>query len=414
MRALSRYLGFTGREPMPRQLRTMMVGITLSAIGNGLVMPFYFIYMTNVREIHTATAGLILGWGGVVSLAAAPLVGTGIDRFGAKKILPVMLFISAIGYSSIAFVDSPLKGFLAVTVCSIGQAGMWPAQTSINTQLTADHQREHVYGVQFALLNFGIGLGAFIGSLVVDVKDAQTFQFLFFGNGLTYILYLLAVLSIGALPKSTYDHDGEAGSWSDVLADRRYVRFWWVALGAIFFGYSQIEVGFASFVVNVAGQGTEMLAWAAAANTLTIALFQMWFIARVQSFPRRNGLITAILVWALAWVFIALGGLLSDTWWIPALFFVGGWIVFAVGEMLWSPLAPAIVNQMAPDHLRGRYNSASAATWQIGAIFGPVIAGALIGHGLAWYWIAGCIIGSLFTAFAASRITLPERIERPA
>ena len=115
----------------------------------------------------------------------------------------------------------------------------------------------------------------------------------------------------------------------------------------------------------------------------------MWFISHVQRFSRRKGLVTAILIWALAWVCIAIGGMISGDWWFPTLFFVGGWVVFAVGEMIWSPLAPAIVNQLAPEHLRGRYNSASAASWQIGAVFGPVIAGALIGNGLAWYWIAG-------------------------
>lgn len=386
-----------------------MLGITISAVGNGLIMPFFFIYMTNIRGIHTATAGLILGWGGLVSLATAPLVGTSIDKFGPKKVLTFGLLLSACGYTAFAYVDRAATGFLVATISSIGQASMWPAQTSINTRLTADHQREHVYGIQFALLNFGIGLGAFVGSLIIDLKSLQTFQLLFLGNGITYLCYCIAALSIGKLPRISPEVTEQPGGWREVIEDRTYRRFWWVALGAIFFGYSQIEVGFASFVVNVAGAGTEKLAWAAAANTLTIALFQMWFISHVQRFSRRKGLVTAILIWALAWVCIAIGGMISGDWWFPTLFFVGGWVVFAVGEMIWSPLAPAIVNQLAPEHLRGRYNSASAASWQIGAVFGPVIAGALIGNGLAWYWIAGCIAGSLVTAYAANTLSVPER-----
>ena len=54
--------------------------------------------------------------------------------------------------------------------------------------------------------------------------------------------------------------------------------------------------------------------------------------------------------------------------------------VFALGETLLQPTIPALVNDLAPDHLRGRYNALSSAAFQLAAIIAPPISGALVGH----------------------------------
>ena len=59
----------------------MLLGITLSALGNGLVLPFAFVYLHSIRHISTSMAGLIFSYGAVISLLVAPMVGTLIDRW---------------------------------------------------------------------------------------------------------------------------------------------------------------------------------------------------------------------------------------------------------------------------------------------------------------------------------------------
>jgi MFS family permease len=77
--------------------------------------------------------------------------------------------------------------------------------------------------------------------------------------------------------------------------------------------------------------------------------------------------------------------------------------------MVWSPIMPSIVNQLAPEHLRGRYNAASTSTWTIGTIMGPVIAGTLLGAHLQWWWVGGLVTGLIIVAIAALRLHLPDR-----
>jgi MFS family permease len=69
--------------------------------------------------------------------------------------------------------------------------------------------------------------------------------------------------------------------------------------------------------------------------------------------------------------------------------------VFALGETLLSPIAPAITNDLAPEHLRGRYNATASLSFQLAAISAPVSAGFLIGHELPATYVgtllAGCV-----------------------
>jgi MFS family permease len=69
--------------------------------------------------------------------------------------------------------------------------------------------------------------------------------------------------------------------------------------------------------------------------------------------------------------------------------------VFALGETLMQPTIPAIANDLASDHTRGRYNAINAAAFQGGAITGPVAAGLLLDHDLAAVYIGVMVLGCL-------------------
>ena len=75
--------------------------------------------------------------------------------------------------------------------------------------------------------------------------------------------------------------------------------------------------------------------------------------------------------------------------------------VFAVGETALSPTVPAIVNDIAPEHLRGRYNAGSTLAYTTGFMFGPVITGLTIGHGYATALLTGLIAACCLAAVLA-------------
>lgn len=400
-------------DRLPPQVRRMLLGVTLSALGNGLVLPFAFVYFHSVRHIPISIAGLIFSYGALISLAMAPLAGSLIDKWGPRPLLIISLSITGIGYASFSLIRNIPQAFLVMTICAIGNSAAWPSQGALSTELTPDHLRERIYGVSFALLNLGLGLGGLASSLIVTIDKPHTFEVLYMGDGISFFVYVLVVLTLKDVGKRSKAeravHATLKGGWGDVIRDKIFVKVWIVSLFAIFLSYSQIEVGFTSFATTVADVPPSRLAWAYAVNTAVIAIFQLWVIKKLEKMPRGRGLALAMLFWAAAWAILAVAGMMKGLA-VPAIIVCQ--FVFAIGEMVWSPIMPAIVNQIAPDHLRGRYNSASTNTWQIGMIMGPASAGVLLGAGLWGLWL-GILFGGLVTvALVAFRMKLPERPQR--
>lgn len=379
---------------LPRDAYSILLGVTLSAIGNGLVLPFFVVYLHQARGLPVAVAGLALSWMGIASLLFAPLVGWIVDHFGPKPGLIFGLVVSAIGYSSLGFVTRIPEVFAVATICAIGQGMMWPAQTAFLAELTNEKQRERIFAMNFALLNLGIAIGSIIASLVVGSLRASAFTKLYIGDGFTFLVYLMVVLTIrdsgsrSRTERADRKADKSSGSWADVLKDRAFRRVWIFSFVAIFFGYSQLEVGFTSYATLVVHAKPSVLAWAFAANTIAIASMQMWVLKRIKSTRRTTALAMAAGLWGASWFAVGMSGLTR-----MVIFLVLAQIIFAAGEMIWSPVIPAVVNDLAPAQLRGRYNAASGAAWQTGLILGPSMAGGLLGAGADRLWLLLTVTG---------------------
>ncbi len=395
---------------LPFQIRILLLGVLLSAVGNGLVFSFLFIYLHEVRGIPSGVVGLISAYGAIIGLMLSPIVGTLVDHWGPKPVLYTSLLISACGYFSMGSIHGVTSALMVTTICAIGQSAMWPSQSAIAAELTTETQRPRYFGSQFALMNFGMGLGGLLASLVVNVKNPQTFVNLYHGDGLSYLVYFAVILFVRGVghrsSEERVENSNRSGGWSEVLRDRVFIKFWLISIGAIFCGYAQLEVGFTAFSSMVAKVQPADIAWAFAANTFLIAIAQLWFVKRMEKVDRRKSIALAAFFWALAWLSLAFAGIVHSQ---ALVLVIICQIVFGVGEMIWSPIMPSIVNQLAPEHLRGRYNAASTSIWTIASIMGPVLAGVLLGAGLQWIWIASLVAGLSIVAFAVMRLHLPER-----
>ena len=182
-----------------------------------------------------------------------------------------------------------------------------------------------------------------------------------------------------------------------------------ISVVVITFGYAQFEAGFAAYTVGVAGIPAHYLGWAFGANTAAIVLGQLVALRLIKGRRRSRMLALCAAIWSVSWAVIALSDAVDG--WTSVALVVVGLAVFGLGETLWAPLAPAVVNDLAPEELRGRYNALQGMTWTIAMIVGPALAGLLIGNGLAHVWV-GCTVGG--TALGAVLLLRLRRSLTPA
>lgn len=98
----------------------------------------------------------------------------------------------------------------------------------------------------------------------------------------------------------------------------------------------------------------------AATHPATIVLAQLVALRYVEGRRRSSMLSLTGAVWAVSWAVVAAAAVVPGS--AAAACIVGGLALFGLGETVLSPTAPALVNDLATEELRGRYNALAGLT----------------------------------------------------
>lgn len=381
---------------LPRSIQTLQLGGLVSALGNGMLIPFLFIYLHNVRGIGLGMAGLVVGTNAVVSIVAGPVSGTLVDRRGGRYVLALALVILAAGYGAFALVQEPWHGFLAAVVTGVGNGFFWPAQSTLLASLSPPDRLPATFAMQRVMMNLGIGIGALIGGVIADADRPRTFVVLFALDAATFLVYLAVLLA--AVPEASRAEGASSdrsGSYAEVVRHGAFVAF--VALNALFIfaGMSGFEL-LPVFAKNEVGVTEGAIGAIFFVNTVVIVLAQLP-IAKLAEGHRRMRLYAVLGgLWAICWVAVSIvGGSVDGLTAAVMLAVVMG--AFGIGECIHGAIQGPLVTAMAEPRLLGRYMALSALSWQVGFALGPAVGGFLlsvspIGTWLVWATL--CAVGA--------------------
>jgi MFS family permease len=392
---------------LPREGRLLLSVVAFEFIGTGLVLPFWFVYLHEIRGFSLDVVGLLIAAMSAAGVATSIPGGPLIDRIGPRRTMIGVLMAAVVGEIVMAFADTLPLAVLGVAIVGGGFGVSWPAAQALVASVVPSEIRARYFGMNFSLLNLGIGIGGVVGGLVVDVDHAITFQAMYLGNAASYLPGLLLLLvplrHIGGPARASHEHsDGTQVSYLAVLRAPAMGPLCVLMFVSAFVGYAQLNSGMPAYARAISDVSTRGLGLAFAANTLVIVLLQLLVLQRIEGRRRTRVIVVMAVVWAASWALLGASGLLPGTW--SATFFVAACAsVFALGETLLQPTMPAIVNDLAPDHLRGRYNALTSGCFQAASILGPIVAGFMIGHGLHVEYlvvlVAGCgLVGWLSVA----------------
>jgi Major Facilitator Superfamily len=203
----------------------------------------------------------------------------------------------------------------------------------------------------------------------------------------------------------------ERGALRTVARDRAFVGVWCLTALLVTAGFAQYHAAFPAYAIGHE-LSASALGVAVAANTLTVVGAQLFALRLMAGRRRSTGLAGVGMLFAVAWAVTIAAGELDG----PAtpLLFALAMVVLALGETLVAPSLPPLINDLAPDDLRGRYNGAHALAWSTGFVAGPVLSGLALAAGAgALLLIALCALCALAALGAVYlRRHLPSELDR--
>ena len=383
---------------LPREGKLLLSLVVVDFIGRGLTLPFSVVYLHEVRDFSLSTTGVLIGLGSLVGFAAVAPGGALIDRIGARHVMQMVQMLLILGSVLLAFASSLLIAAVALVLQGLAFGVVWPASQTLVAAIVPSELRQRYFGVNFTLLNLGIGLGGIISGLLVDVDRLVTFQAIYVADAVSFLpsAFLLAVPLRHVAGRPVHDDvdPDERPSYLTLLRSPAVRTLLVVSVVAAFVGYAQLNAGMTAFATAVGGVSPRALGFAFAANTAVIVLLQLFVLRWIEGYRRTRVLAVMGVIWAISWLCLGGAGLVPGT--LGAAVLVAACAaVFALGETLLQPTIPAMVNDLASDRSRGRANALNSAGFAFPQFVAPPIAGFLIDADLGWLYVAMLVVGSL-------------------
>ena len=383
------------REVLNPKSRKMVLGICLNAIGGGMTLSLLLVYLHDMRGFTNTFGGFLLAWGAVVSIIASTPMGALVDRIGPKKVMIAGLLLNSAAAFSLAFVTTHLQVILALTAINFAGQAIWPSQSVVLTRVTPEENRSKIFGLNFMLLNLGLGLGGLFGSLIIQEGSLRSFQWMYWIDAATFLIYLGIILSLHGEGLDKYEPKAdelEQGTYRDLFKIKPLVLLGTGGIILFTFGYGVIQAGVPIFATQFLGLSPKWLGLIFGVNTIAIFTLQPLVMRILERYSKYNALIAIGIIWSASWIFVGVA---------PALPLVASGIalclsqlVFAIGEMVQAPVIPTLANELAPENIRGRANAFMSLQWSISGVAGPAITGLMLGADRPGLWVVSMFVGS--------------------
>lgn len=390
----------------------MVVGVTISSIGTGFVLPFGSIYLHVVRGLPIPVVGLVISTSALASLVFGAVGGTLVDRLGPRTMILGGLGLQTLGFLWLGFSLTAGEAAASMLLIGAGLGCFYPSFASLLAAVTNRSQRAVASSLQYAATNLGIGVGAVIGGLIVSTSVPETFTAIYLVNAASFVLFGALVIALVPSGRHHAESDQPSG-YRVVLRDRPFLLLIGFNAMVVLSAYAQLDTSVPLYAHVFLGVPTFALGVILAVNTAFIVLAQLPITRAVRHLDRSRILGLSAVAWLLAWLW---GEVASLSHGLEASLLLGVFgVCFGLGECLLSAAIGPLVADMAPAAVRGRYMAAFNLSWGVGLLLGPTIGGLVVGSvvrpGMWLLWAAVAAGLMLWAARLGQR--LPAGVNRP-
>jgi MFS family permease len=332
------------------------------------VVTFLALYLVRERGFAPDAAGRIVALFGAGNLVAGPLGGTLADAIGRRATMLLSFGLGAVSVGTIGFLRDPallaVFAFLAAATNELYR----PAMNAAIADVVPFADRARAWGLSYWAMNLGWAFGLAIGGVLAS----RSFTALFLADAATTLVFaaIVARRVPETRPAGTHAHSPLAGL-ARVFGDGTYVVFLVLQLAAlVVFVQFQLAV---PIDMNAHGVGPGTFAALLSVNGLGVVVLQpLAGPALARRDPSLLLAASAVLIGA-GFGVNALAGALP-----PLAVYAAGVALWTVGEVVGFPAAAAVVANLSPPDLRGRYQGAFSMAWGVALTIAPVLGGEVL------------------------------------
>lgn len=360
-----------GQEAAARRLAPTAL---VNTFGNGLFYTTSALYFTRIVGLSAIELGFGLTVAGACGVAASVPFGRVTDRWGARRVLPLLWAAQAIGllaYTQIRSYALFLPLVCVVVVLDRGGATVWSALLG-----TVFPKETRVRGRAFlrACSNTGVGLGAAIGGGALQLDSRWGYQLMIVLDAATYIAAAIMVTR-AAQPAAQAESAGQpervSAKRAQVFRDRRYLIV--TGLSAVLtLQFGLLEVGIPIWISRYTSAPRAAVSGVLIVNTALVAMLQMRASKGTES-TRRAARACMRAGWLLAGacvVYAFAGGM--STWMALAMVLCGA-IVQTYAEVFFSAGSMALCYDLADPQAPGTYQGVFQGGFAAALLVAPLI-----------------------------------------
>ncbi|MFK0169619.1 MFS transporter [Streptomyces sp. NPDC090306] len=389
--------------------RALIAGIAIDATGSGMYVPFNLIFFSHVTDLPLAQIGLVLTVTSLIALAALPLGGAAVDRFGALKVLIVLYLVRALGFALYPLAHSlPAFAVLALVTAAGTRAAPSTLQARF-AELLSGTDRDRMQALSRSLGNAGLGGGTLIASLIIATAGDHGYVIAAWLNAGSFVVAALLATRTPASPHADRNRPSRKGGYRLVAKDPSFLL---LALSnlSLAIGYTSLTILLPVFAIKWLHVPQGLIGSAFIVNTALCATLGVPVAALARRrFRTRIGMAQAGAgLFVLAFVGqIVLGTVRPENNALAMTVLLTCVVVATFGELVHSPAASTLAQAAAPAALRGRYLAAYQSSWALANALAPSVFTALVSQDgrLPWLVIAvTAVLGAFMLRLAERRL----------
>ncbi|ETI68340.1 MDR family MFS transporter [Neobacillus vireti] len=376
----------------------LLIGTILSRGSAFMTLPFLSIYLSRHLDLSPVIIGLTVGMSPLMATVGGFIGGHLSDRFGRKRVMQFALFSIAFVYFGFALANSQGCFILLNALNGLSNSFFEPTSQALMGDVTEKKNRMKAYSLRYTALNIGASVGPLLGAYLATTSANMSFTI----TGIIYLVYAFALLVLMeklSIPRSEQSIKKSVSFLQAIKMVKRDKAFLYLLLGIILvnIGYVQVDSTLPQFLSSTLRNGVYVFSVLLTLNAVMVVFLQM----PISHIANRYKPMQVMIVGA---SFMAIGLLLCGmiNGWVTAILSM---ILLTFGEILIFPSNSLMIDQLAPDHLRGTYFGAGQFR-KIGNFIGPIFGGFLLSHyhGQIMFWtISLVVLGSILFFIIGNR-----------